>query len=184
VERLWYWLLTWTTYGTWLPGEERGFVSNVRVGPGPEVRHNDPGTPYDRAMAGLRAAAQAQMKGEPVALTGEQAEAVVAHLNETAKYRGWTLLAAAVMWNHAHVVVAAPGDPDPAVLLRDFKSYAARRLNQKWGKPASGTWWTESGSRRKLPDDAAIIGAVEYVAAEQPNPLAVYRRPESGERGA
>lgn len=24
------WLLTWTTYGTWLPGEDRGFVSPVR----------------------------------------------------------------------------------------------------------------------------------------------------------
>ena len=23
------WLLTWTTYGTWLPGDERGFVGNV-----------------------------------------------------------------------------------------------------------------------------------------------------------
>jgi hypothetical protein len=25
-----FWLLTWTTYGTWLPGDERGFVSEVR----------------------------------------------------------------------------------------------------------------------------------------------------------
>ena len=23
------WLLTWTTYGTWLPGDEHGFVGNV-----------------------------------------------------------------------------------------------------------------------------------------------------------
>jgi len=184
MERLWYWLLTWTTYGTWLPGEERGFVSNVRVGPGPEVRHNVPGTPYDRAMPGLKAAARAQMKGEPVALTAEQAAAVLAQLIETATYRGWTLMAAAVMWNHAHVVVGAPGDPDPATLLRDFKSYAARRLNRTWGKPAGGTWWTESGSRRNLPDDAAVTGAVEYVVAGQPNPLAVYRAVATGERGA
>ena len=42
-----YWLLTWTTYGTWLPGDQRGFVSNVPNGSGPEVRHNIPGTPYD-----------------------------------------------------------------------------------------------------------------------------------------
>jgi hypothetical protein len=25
-----YWLLTRTTYGTWLPGDVRGFVSRVR----------------------------------------------------------------------------------------------------------------------------------------------------------
>ncbi len=30
-----YWPLTWTTYGTWLPGDARGFaVSNVRDGLG------------------------------------------------------------------------------------------------------------------------------------------------------
>ena len=23
------WLLTWTTYGTWLPGDKHGFVGNV-----------------------------------------------------------------------------------------------------------------------------------------------------------
>jgi REP element-mobilizing transposase RayT len=27
------WLLTWTTYGTWLPGDERGFVGYVREKP-------------------------------------------------------------------------------------------------------------------------------------------------------
>ena len=25
IDRIWF--LTWTTYGTWLPGDERGFVS-------------------------------------------------------------------------------------------------------------------------------------------------------------
>ena len=181
-----FWLLTWTTYGTWLPGEDRGFVSNVRDGPGPEVRHNIPGTPVDRAMPGLKAAAQSRMKGEPVALTADQAAEIVAQVIETAKYRGWTLLAVAVMWNHVHVVVAVPGDPDPADLLRDFKSYAARRLNRRWGKPASGTWWTESGSRRILRGDGAVPGAVDYVARRQPNPLAVWVAPEPGpgERGA
>src|SRR5690349_21194983 len=44
MDRVWH--LTWTTYGTWLPGDERGFVSNVRDGDGPEVKHNTPATPY------------------------------------------------------------------------------------------------------------------------------------------
>ena len=30
-----YWLLTWHTYGTWLPGDRRGFVGRVREGSGP-----------------------------------------------------------------------------------------------------------------------------------------------------
>jgi REP element-mobilizing transposase RayT len=179
-----FWLLTWTTYGTWPPGEDRGFVSNVRVGPGPEVRHNTPGTPLDQAMPALKAAAQARMKGEPVALTPEQAAEIVAQILETADHRGWTVLAVAVMWNHVHVVVGVAGDPDPADLLRDFKSYAARRLNKTWGKPPGGTWWTESASRRILRGDGAVPAAVNYVACRQPYPLATWVAEDPGERGA
>jgi hypothetical protein len=54
------------------------------------------------------------------------------------------------MNNHFHIVAGVLGDPDPHDLMRDFKSYASRRLNRNWAKPESGTWWTESGSVRKL----------------------------------
>jgi len=69
-----YWLLTSTTYGTWLPGDFRGFVSNVRdVGandqgadaprsPAREVRHNVPGTPYDADLPGLERSARSALK--------------------------------------------------------------------------------------------------------------------------
>jgi REP element-mobilizing transposase RayT len=131
-----FWLLTWTTYGTWLPGDARGFVSNVRDGDGPEVRHNLPGTPYDADMAGLRCAAREALKGPPISLQAEQAIAALEQFRETARYRGWTLLAAAVMANHTHLVVGLEGDPDPAQVLHSFKSYASRALNARWGKPA------------------------------------------------
>lgn len=55
------------------------------------------------------------------------------------------------MANHVHLIVGVPGDPDPATLLRDFKSYASRALNLNSGdsRPPSGTWWTEQGAKRK-----------------------------------
>jgi hypothetical protein len=34
------WLLTWTTYGTWLPGDERGFVGNVVEEPANDAIHS------------------------------------------------------------------------------------------------------------------------------------------------
>jgi hypothetical protein len=34
------WLLTWTTYGTWLPGDERGFVGNVLEEPANDAIHS------------------------------------------------------------------------------------------------------------------------------------------------
>jgi REP element-mobilizing transposase RayT len=167
------WLLTWTTYGTWLPGDDRGFVSNVRDGDGPEIKHNDPGTPYDAKQRGLALAAREQMKGEAVWLSAKLAEPLAAQFRETAAYRGWSLLALAIMANHVHLVVGVPGDPEPETLLRDFKSYASRCLNKIAGKPGSGTWWTAGGSRRKLPDDRAVQAAIRYVQ-NQYKPLLVW----------
>jgi|GEM_PF-375483 REP element-mobilizing transposase RayT len=178
------WLLTWTTYGGWLPGDDRGFVSNVRDGDGPEVKHNAPKTLYDAKQRGLALAARAQMKGPAVYLTAALAEPLADQIRETARFRRWSLLALAVMANHVHVVVGVPGDPDPAVLLRDFKSYGSRRLNSLAGKPSSETWWTTSGSRRKLRDDRAVRDAIRYVR-NQHRPLLVWTaEPDAGEPGA
>jgi REP element-mobilizing transposase RayT len=160
-------LLTWTTYGSWLPGDVRGSVTTVRDEPGPRRRHNVPGTPYDPAMSGLNAAARAALRGPVVFLDKEQADCLVGQFQETANARGWRLLAAAVMRNHVHLVIVADDGIEPATMLRDFKSYGSRKLNLRWPRPASGTWWTESGSRRRLPDENAIRAAVRYVERQQ-----------------
>ena len=168
-----YWFLTWTMYGNWLPGDERGFVSNVRDGDGPEVRHNRPGTEYDSNLPMLKRAARAALVGDPVRIVVTQAEALFEQFRETESFRGWRLFAVGIMANHCHLVVGVPGDPDPEDLLRDFKSYGSRRLNKAWTRPASGTWWTESGSKRKLPDDAAVLAAIQYVV-DQEHPLVLW----------
>lgn len=168
-----HWLLTWTTYGTWLPGDERGFVSNVRDGTGPEVRHNRPGTEPDRNMPGLRKHAERQLDGPPVKLKPDHAPVLLTQFRTTAEFRGWQLLAAAVMANHIHLVTGVPGDPQPDSLLRDFKSYAGRALNRQFTKPASGTWWTESGSRRRLRDPQAVLNAIRYLV-QQEYPLLIW----------
>ena len=182
-----YWLLTSTTYGTWLPGDERGFVSPIEIGVGPQIRQNTPGTPYDADMPGYERSAAAALKCPPIYFSVAQARAILAQLHETTNHRGWRLCATAVMANHMHIVVGVPGDPEPAALLRDYKAYASRTLNNNWSKPESGTWWTESGSKRKLPDDDAVVAAVRYVW-KQHNPLVRWIAPEFtpllGERGA
>ena len=83
------------------------------------------------------------------------------------------LLAAAVMANHVHLVVGVVGDPDPERILHSFKSYASRVLNKQWQRPRNGTWWTSSGSKRKLPSERAVTGAVRYVL-DQKHPLVVW----------
>ena len=47
-----YWLLTWTTYGTWLPGDARGFVSNVADGPDPRSATTFPEHPLMPTTSG------------------------------------------------------------------------------------------------------------------------------------
>jgi REP element-mobilizing transposase RayT len=171
-----HWLLTWTTYGTWLPGDHRGFVSAVRQESGHREIHNQPGASYDEGNTALRHFAREALKAAPAYLSSEQAQTLLDQFQETAKYRAWLLLSVAIMANHIHLVLGVNGDPDPAKLLKDFKSYGSRALNQRWNKPDSDTWWTEGGSKRKLPDETAVLAAVRYVK-EQSHPLLVWRAP-------
>ena len=171
-----YWLITWCTYGSWLPGNVRGFVGPIRHDSGQQVVHNIPGTPYDADMPALERYARSLLKCVPIRLVIDQAESLFAQFEETAQYRSWELLAVGILANHLHIVVGVPGDPDPSDILRDFKSYGSRALNRGWNKPASGTWWAESGSKRKLPDEDAVLAAIRYVI-EQEYPLLTWTAP-------
>jgi REP element-mobilizing transposase RayT len=172
-----YWLITWTCYGNWLPGDKRGFVGNVRV-EGEQVSHNVPGTPYDADMPRLEAWVRRQMKGPPVTLDKPDAEAMIAQYRETARIKGWELQAASVMFNHTHIVIGVPGDPDPQRILDAFKSWATRAVKKIRPIPPNGTFWTADGSKRKLADEEALRLGVIYVVKKQPNPLAVCYAPE------
>ncbi len=173
-----YWLITWTCYATWLPGAQQGFVSHVRDEHGNLVIHNIPGTPYDADMPKLENFARSIMKGPPVSLDKRDAEALIAQYQETARIRGWELQAASVMYNHTHVVVGVPGDPDPQSILETLKSWATRAVKKHRPQPPNGTFWTEKGSKRKLPDERAVRDAVIYVVRKQPSPLAVWYHPK------
>jgi REP element-mobilizing transposase RayT len=172
-----FWLLTSTTYGSWLPGDRRGFVSKITDSAGDRVIHNIPGTPYDADMPQLEADAKSALKCPPIRLRLEHAEALRDQFCETAAVRGWQLLAIAIMSSHFHVVVGAEDATVPERLLGDLKSYGSRILNRRWGKPARDTWWTTSGSKRHLNDEATIIAAVRYVERQE-LPLVVWINPE------
>ncbi len=173
-----HWLLTWTTYGTWLPGDDRGFVSPVRSSSfDPWRKENVRGTTYSRSMPGLKHASQSRLKCPPILLNSSQADALLSQFHETANHRHWQILAVAIMRTHIHLISAVAGDPDPDSILKDYKAYASRKLNSRWEKPASGTWWTESGSKRKKWNYAAVVRAVRYVA-NQENPLLIWIHPE------
>lgn len=128
-------------------------------------------------MPGLKAAAQSRLKCPPIHLQMPQAASLLEQFHETAAYRGWQCIAVAIMRNHIHLLAEVKNDPPPDVILKDFKSYGSRKLNSWRGKPASGTWWTESGSKRKKANYVAVVNAVRYVA-NQENPLLIWIHPE------
>jgi REP element-mobilizing transposase RayT len=128
-------------------------------------------------MPALAASARERLTGPAVTVNRAQAKALLAQFQETATHRGWLLHAVAVMFNHVHLIVEAPRDVGKPTLLRDFKSYAARRLNREFGRPASGTWWTHGGSCRVVDN---VPSAVNYVCERQPHPLVVWSRASGG----
>jgi hypothetical protein len=84
------WLLTNTTYGSWLPGDVRGSVTSVRdrrPGDAPgetRIEHDLPGEPWEDEIPGLAASARANLSGPPISLDVGKAEILLAQFQETA----------------------------------------------------------------------------------------------------
>src|SRR5690242_5424728 len=100
-----FWLLTWTTYGSWLPGDRRGSVTDRRRAGGERVRRNIPGTPSAPPIPNLVRYSRSAMRSPAVRLTPQQAAELLDQLHDTARRCGWTLYAVAIMPNHVHLVV-------------------------------------------------------------------------------
>ena len=75
-----FWFLTWTTYGTWLPGDGRGFVTELRDADWNKYLPNRPHTECPADLPGLKRFAEEALKGEPVWLVAAQADVLRAQL--------------------------------------------------------------------------------------------------------
>ena len=64
-------------------------------------------------MPELREYVQKSLSAPPILLSRQHADVLLAQFQETADYRGWLLIASAIMASHVHIVVGVPGDPDP-----------------------------------------------------------------------
>lgn len=143
--------LTWTTYGTWLPGDERGWVERGSLG----IR-----TP-DEAREAEAAGAMAE---SPFRLNPEQRSAVAEIVRRHCEIRGWTLHALAVRSNHVHAVVTADTHT-PEHVLRELKSWGTRRLRPL--VPGRERFWTYHGSTKWINDPEYLENAVRYVEEGQ-----------------
>ncbi len=183
-------LLTWTAYGTWLPGDQRGWVMR---------RHGFqlPNPPVERR-------ARKTMVEPMCELDCSQRMCVQDAIRRHCGLRGWRLHAVNCRSNHVHVVVTAQNVPPNKVIAqlkawctRELKARGASEGNISEGQPPSGSasegqsstrstiadqsdtsgdgtviierrnWWTERGSVRWLFDEASVKAAIQYVVEGQ-----------------
>ena len=149
-------LLTWTTYGTWLHGDVRGSVDRD---------HRRPGQQFAPPSVNRQHVHLSRLKHAPVRLDDAMRRLVHATIARHCEIRRWDLRALNVRTNHVHVVVGAGQLPD--VVMSQFKAWRTRRLRENRCIGESDDPWTEGGSTRYLWDEAAARAAVEYVMEQQ-----------------
>jgi REP element-mobilizing transposase RayT len=148
-------LLTWTTYGTWLPGDARGWVDRQR-------RHGEVVEPPDESR---EARARERMTQSAVILDATARLTVGKAIRATCVYRGWTVHALEVRSNHVHTVVTA-GGVAPGEVMRVLKSYASRALTALQSLGPRKHWWTRDGSKRYVNTEESLHAAVKYVQSQ------------------
>ncbi len=136
-------MITWSTYGTWLPGDQRGWVLYRRGWQLPD--------PILRLEAGAR------MTETACRLDREQRRAVEEHVAETCRWKGWVLHAENCRSNHLHVVVSA--DTHPKTIRSQLKAWCTRKLKTleaaRTAAPgvSSATreqWWADAAANGTL----------------------------------
>ena len=143
--------LTWTTYATWLHGDDRGSI---------DPEHNAYQTPVLPPNP-LRASDRNEsLAAAPFTLNEGAREIVRKTIERHCDVRRWTLLQLNVRTNHVHVVVAAADAPE--VVLVQFKAWCTRRLREAGLVGARDRIWTEHGSTRYLWTEDSVVRARQY----------------------
>jgi hypothetical protein len=148
-------LITFNCYGTWLPGDERGWIER--------------GSGYRGPNPGLNKYCRDAMNGQLYILDMAKAVTVLEAIREVCRFRDWDLIAAHVRTTHAHIIVDRLRNTDRAIV--DFKSYASRAL-QHSGCDANKRW-SRGASTRPLPTPQAVSAAIKYVVEQQGEPMAL-----------
>jgi REP element-mobilizing transposase RayT len=145
-------LLTWTSYGTWLPGDARGWVD----------RHRTHGDVMELPNAPLESHCRKILGQAPFVLDGRMRAVVAAAIRQICEHSQWYLHALGVRSNHVHVVVTAP-DCGPAKVMGVLKVASSKALGSLVSRKRC---WTSSGSRRYLRTQDSLEAAVRYVTSQ------------------
>jgi hypothetical protein len=131
--------VTTTSYGTWLPGDERGYVDNGQIYPSRRY---------------LKAHVEKTLSGPKAVFSLHEQEQLFQFLQDAAVEFGYELTDAAVEATHLHWIVGHGDGVDEMV------GRLKNRMRQRLGR---GRIWTKGYSHRLLFDEDSLEAARKYL---------------------
>jgi len=137
-------MLTWTTYGAWLQGDENGYVKDgVTLGANPPLAN----------------ANEEQLCKDPVILTPTQRRIIEDAIYTKAKQIGQKMYAVAVCSDHVHIV-ADYTTTDIGLIVRYYKMAGQTAMRSQGFE---GRLWTKGFDKRFCFDQQALHARINYV---------------------
>ncbi len=137
-------MLAWATYGTWLQGDERGYVRDGKI---------------RRGNKGLVQANKLSQTQSPVKLSKAQQQLVREAIVQEAALRGQRIYALSVKATHIHIVVQDIGQPIGNMVA--YYKKAGRQALKATGH--TGKLWTRGYDERYCFDEASLEQKTGYV---------------------
>ena len=137
-------LATWTIYGTWLQGDERGYVKNGKILTGDKK---------------IKRANQRLQGSDTTALTKKEREIVYLAIITEAKKFNHNIKALAVCSNHVHLAAESRSESIEQIISR-YKSISASAL-RKNGR--NSRIWTRGFDKRFCFTEEDFLAKINYV---------------------
>jgi REP element-mobilizing transposase RayT len=144
MKKLIGYMVTWTTYGTWLQGDERGYVKNGEILPA-----NDK----------LNSANQNQQKFQTVKLNSSQKQIVQNTILQESHKINQKIFAIAVRSNHIHIVAGVSSEAIEQIVQR-FKRMSTLYLHNAG---LNGKVWSTGFDKRFCFTEKEIKQKIKYV---------------------
>ena len=137
-------MLTWTTYGSWLPGDERGYVEDGKILSGNEkvLRRN-----------------RERQKSPNVKLNSKEKQIVKKTILSEAERTGQYIEALVVYSNHVHIL-ARPHKESLEEMVSRYKSITTKVL---WENGRTGRIWTKGYDKRFCFTEGDIKKRTRYI---------------------
>ena len=150
--------LTFTCYGSHLPGDARGSADHVRKG---EHRLIAPAPMLESQQ-------RYSMRQDPYLLSTPQHRVLVRDaIVEVCRHRSWMLYGLHVRTNHVHGIVGA--EATPSRIFHDWKAYASRALQD-----SGRIHWTHGGNVRHIKTTEQLNSFMRYILHNQGDPMETY----------